>query len=184
MCILLIQSTRRKGWILPKGGWESDEECTDAAKREAWEEAGIIIQIDYDLGDVADSRPPKNPTSITILVGRVTRHSLISSFFSFRCLSRKREKGVIATVLRKSLGGGPTNIYLKAEVQLSPSKDGSSIHYRVMCPGDDRGVIVHCHAPSSGGNAPLTANQIAILQRDITSGCTIGDVRLLETLEK
>ncbi|KAI1820945.1 NUDIX domain-containing protein [Xylaria intraflava] len=57
--VLLIQSTRRKGWVLPKGGWESDEECVEAASREAWEEAGIIIQINYDLGDIVDSRPPK-----------------------------------------------------------------------------------------------------------------------------
>ncbi|KAI0013271.1 NUDIX hydrolase domain-like protein [Xylariaceae sp. FL0662B] len=57
--VLLIQSTRRKGWVLPKGGWESDEECTEAAEREAWEEAGITIRIDYDLGEVIDSRPPK-----------------------------------------------------------------------------------------------------------------------------
>ncbi|XXG97170.1 hypothetical protein Hte_003465 [Hypoxylon texense] len=57
--VLLIQSTRRKGWVLPKGGWESDEECTEAAEREAWEEAGIVIRIDYDLGEVIDQRPPK-----------------------------------------------------------------------------------------------------------------------------
>lgn len=58
--VLLIQSTHRKGWVLPKGGWESDEECVDAAIREAWEEAGIEVQIDYDLGDIAESRPPKS----------------------------------------------------------------------------------------------------------------------------
>lgn len=54
--MLLIQSTRRKGWVLPKGGWELDEECTEAATREAWEEAGILIQIDYDLGEITDTR--------------------------------------------------------------------------------------------------------------------------------
>jgi diphosphoinositol-polyphosphate diphosphatase len=58
--VLLIQSTRRKGWVLPKGGWESDEECTEAAEREAWEEAGITVQIDYDLGDIVEARPPKH----------------------------------------------------------------------------------------------------------------------------
>ncbi|ETS78748.1 hypothetical protein PFICI_08601 [Pestalotiopsis fici W106-1] len=57
--VLLIQSTRRKGWVLPKGGWEIDEEITEAASREAWEEAGISIQIDYDLGEITESRPPK-----------------------------------------------------------------------------------------------------------------------------
>ena len=58
--VLLIQSTRRKGWVLPKGGWETDEECTEAATREAWEEAGITIEINYDLGDIVEARPPKH----------------------------------------------------------------------------------------------------------------------------
>ncbi|KAK0635127.1 NUDIX hydrolase domain-like protein [Bombardia bombarda] len=57
--VMLIQSTRRKGWVLPKGGWEIDEECTEAAEREAWEEAGIMVQIDFDLGEIKDNRPPK-----------------------------------------------------------------------------------------------------------------------------
>jgi diphosphoinositol-polyphosphate diphosphatase len=61
--VMLIQSTRRKGWVLPKGGWEIDEECTEAAAREAWEEAGILIQIDYDLGDINETRPPKKKSS-------------------------------------------------------------------------------------------------------------------------
>ena len=57
--VMLIQSTRRKGWVLPKGGWELDEECHEAAAREAWEEAGIVVHINYDLGDIQDTRPPK-----------------------------------------------------------------------------------------------------------------------------
>ncbi|KAL5612087.1 hypothetical protein BROUX41_000365 [Berkeleyomyces rouxiae] len=57
--VLLIQSTRRKTWVLPKGGWEADEDCSEAAQREAWEEAGIIVRIDYDLGDIAETRAPK-----------------------------------------------------------------------------------------------------------------------------
>ncbi|KAL1912759.1 hypothetical protein Sste5344_001349 [Sporothrix stenoceras] len=60
--VLLIQSDRRKGWVLPKGGWETDEDCQSAAQREAWEEAGIIVQIEYDLGDIVESRPPKAPS--------------------------------------------------------------------------------------------------------------------------
>lgn len=58
--VLLIRSTKRKnGWVLPKGGWESDEECSEAAAREAWEEAGIVITIEYDLGDIQETRKPK-----------------------------------------------------------------------------------------------------------------------------
>ncbi|KAK4162235.1 NUDIX hydrolase domain-like protein [Cladorrhinum sp. PSN259] len=57
--VMLIQSTRRKGWVLPKGGWESDEECDEAAAREAWEEAGIVVTIDYDLGEIKETNPRK-----------------------------------------------------------------------------------------------------------------------------
>jgi diphosphoinositol-polyphosphate diphosphatase len=60
---MLIQSTRRKGWVLPKGGWETDEECHEAAAREAWEEAGILVQIDYDLGDIQELSPRKKTSS-------------------------------------------------------------------------------------------------------------------------
>ena len=57
--VLLIQSTRRSGWVLPKGGWETDEECTEAATREAWEEAGITCNVDYDLGTIKETRTSK-----------------------------------------------------------------------------------------------------------------------------
>jgi diphosphoinositol-polyphosphate diphosphatase len=62
--VLLIQSTRRGGWVLPKGGWETDEATAqDAAKREAWEEAGIIVKVTYDLGLVPERRKPDQLTA-------------------------------------------------------------------------------------------------------------------------
>ena len=46
--------------MLPKGGWETDEATAiDAAKREAWEEAGIHTSITKDLGKILDNRSPK-----------------------------------------------------------------------------------------------------------------------------
>ena len=49
--------------MLPKGGWELDEATPqDAAKREAWEEAGIIISVQRDLGTIADPRKPAEMT--------------------------------------------------------------------------------------------------------------------------
>jgi len=60
--VLLIQSTRRPGWVLPKGGWEADESCTEAAQREAWEEAGIVCDVVYDLGAIKETRAPKHMT--------------------------------------------------------------------------------------------------------------------------
>lgn len=41
--ILMVSSHHTKGkWVLPKGGWESDETALEAAKRETFEEAGVI----------------------------------------------------------------------------------------------------------------------------------------------
>lgn len=62
--VLLIQSTRRGGWVLPKGGWETDEgTAEEAACREAWEEAGIECKIQKDLGKIPDRRPANQLTS-------------------------------------------------------------------------------------------------------------------------
>ncbi|KAK5045883.1 hypothetical protein LTR84_008669 [Exophiala bonariae] len=56
--VLLIQSTQRSGWVLPKGGWELDEPTASAAAcREAWEEAGILCKVERDLGHIPDTRP-------------------------------------------------------------------------------------------------------------------------------
>lgn len=53
--VLLVQSTRRGGWVLPKGGWETDEATAqEAAVREAWEEAGIVVKVNYDLGVIPE----------------------------------------------------------------------------------------------------------------------------------
>ena len=64
--VLLIQSSSRKNWVLPKGGWETDERTAeDAACREAWEEAGIECAIEKDLGTIEEKRSEaqiaKNP---------------------------------------------------------------------------------------------------------------------------
>jgi len=55
--VLLISSTRRTKWVLPKGGWEADEPTEEeAAKREAWEEAGIEVTVSRDLGHIEEKR--------------------------------------------------------------------------------------------------------------------------------
>lgn len=55
--VLLIQSSARKGWVLPKGGWEADEATQqDAAQREAWEEAGVETTVEHDLGTIDEQR--------------------------------------------------------------------------------------------------------------------------------
>lgn len=39
--VLLISNRRRTQWIIPKGGWETDETQLEAAGRESYEEAGV-----------------------------------------------------------------------------------------------------------------------------------------------
>ncbi|KAK9767145.1 hypothetical protein K7432_003268 [Basidiobolus ranarum] len=49
--ILLISSRKHPSrWILPKGGWESDEDQETSAMRECWEEAGVKGSIVGFLG--------------------------------------------------------------------------------------------------------------------------------------
>lgn len=62
--VLVVESTRRGGWVLPKGGWETDEgTAQDAACREAWEEAGIVCRVQRDLGAIPESRGPDQLTA-------------------------------------------------------------------------------------------------------------------------
>ena len=43
---LLLSSVKHADtWIFPKGGWEMDESCPEAAERETFEEAGVVGDI-------------------------------------------------------------------------------------------------------------------------------------------
>jgi len=64
--ILLVSSTNKKGWILPKGGWELDERCEDGALRETYEEGGILGTLGVRLGDVEYDRLSKGTKSTRI----------------------------------------------------------------------------------------------------------------------
>ena len=80
--VLLIQSTRRNGWVVPKGGWETDEKTAeDAACREAWEEAGIICKVLKDLGKIPDRRG----------ADELTKHAPRAMFQFFEATVQKEE---------------------------------------------------------------------------------------------
>jgi len=40
--IIFCSSAKKKEWILPKGGWETDEKIEESAARETYEESGMI----------------------------------------------------------------------------------------------------------------------------------------------
>ncbi|AAS54756.1 AGR266Cp [Eremothecium gossypii ATCC 10895] len=57
----LAQGSNGNKWVLPKGGVELDEpDFRDSARRETWEEAGVVGEIVRYLGVIEDMRPPKN----------------------------------------------------------------------------------------------------------------------------
>ena len=46
----MVSSHHTKGkWVLPKGGWETDETALEAAKRETFEEAGVIAAFNLSF---------------------------------------------------------------------------------------------------------------------------------------
>jgi len=45
--------------VLPKGGWESDGACMEAAGRKAQEVAGILYNLNHNLGQIGEARTPK-----------------------------------------------------------------------------------------------------------------------------
>jgi len=50
--ILLVSSSKKEEWILPKGGWESDETLEVSALRETYEEGGILGMIGPRLSPI------------------------------------------------------------------------------------------------------------------------------------
>lgn len=50
MEVLVVSSQKGCGMMFPKGGWETDETITQAASREALEEAGVQGNIERMLG--------------------------------------------------------------------------------------------------------------------------------------
>jgi len=50
--ILFISASRKSEWILPKGGWEKDEQMEESAIRECFEEAGVLGVLGPRLADI------------------------------------------------------------------------------------------------------------------------------------
>lgn len=44
--VLLITNRRRQHWVIPKGGIKRAMSSPDSAAKEAWEEAGVLGQVD------------------------------------------------------------------------------------------------------------------------------------------
>lgn len=50
--IMFCSASRKPEWILPKGGWEIDEELEESAVRETFEEAGVLGMLGPKLSEI------------------------------------------------------------------------------------------------------------------------------------
>ncbi|CAN0298299.1 unnamed protein product [Ectocarpus sp. 12 AP-2014] len=68
--LVLIGSLKHTDWILPKGGWDTDETAAEAAVREAYEEAGVKGLVTADLGphEIVSSRGNKSRAAMFALL--------------------------------------------------------------------------------------------------------------------
>ncbi|KAI8372239.1 NUDIX hydrolase domain-like protein [Choanephora cucurbitarum] len=57
--ILISSSKNPDNWVIPKGGWETDETQEHAALRETWEESGIKGRIIRHLGTFVERKKKK-----------------------------------------------------------------------------------------------------------------------------
>mmetsp|Transcript_41907 Transcript_41907/g.68752 ORF Transcript_41907/g.68752 Transcript_41907/m.68752 type:complete len:177 (+) Transcript_41907:130-660(+) len=72
--IVLVKSTDKAEYILPKGGWDIDETKAGCAKREAYEEAGVEGNIlGKELVEIEFVTPKGNRCHMSIFALEVTK---------------------------------------------------------------------------------------------------------------
>ncbi|CAM9631903.1 unnamed protein product [Pylaiella littoralis] len=104
--LVLIGSVKRSDWLLPKGGWDTDETAAEAAVREAYEEAGVKGVVTADLGshEIVSSRGNKSRAAMfALLVTEVLdtwpekhrRRKVVSLEEAFACCIRPEVVSVL-----------------------------------------------------------------------------------------
>ncbi|MEM9543382.1 MAG: NUDIX hydrolase [Cyanobacteria bacterium P01_E01_bin.42] len=70
--VLLITSRTNRRWIIPKGEIEPDLDAADSAAKEAWEEAGVIGELDKTLRGTYLYEKKGYPCQVQVFLLRVT----------------------------------------------------------------------------------------------------------------
>jgi diphosphoinositol-polyphosphate diphosphatase len=63
--VLLCSSSKKREWIIPKGGWEIDETVEEAAVRESFEECGVVGTLGQRLSDVVYKARKSKKVAVT-----------------------------------------------------------------------------------------------------------------------
>ncbi len=78
--VLLVRQTYRKGWHLPGGGVKWGECVEDGAKREAWEETGVVVDGPLELWGAYTYLNPRYTDHVVIYLARHWHRVERSSF--------------------------------------------------------------------------------------------------------
>mmetsp|Transcript_8070 Transcript_8070/g.11527 ORF Transcript_8070/g.11527 Transcript_8070/m.11527 type:complete len:458 (-) Transcript_8070:89-1462(-) len=107
--VLLVSSSRKEEWILPKGGWESDESMELSALRECFEESGVLGTLGPRLTDVEyETRKAKKRR------------------LELQALKKKNEK-CVATTSNPGLVNASSNVQ-NSNPEPSVFSSGNSVH--------------------------------------------------------
>lgn len=100
--ILLVSSSKKEEWILPKGGWESDETIEVSAIREAHEEGGILGVLGQNLAPIEfETRKAKKRR---LELGKETEKGTSSSAVSVQSNTSSIQSGNEDFPVPKSVG--------------------------------------------------------------------------------
>lgn len=94
--IIFCSSSKKKEWILPKGGWENDEKIEESAVRETYEEAGVIGTLGSKLDDVFLETKKKKALEVEKLPQSFQSINHVSSNDQLSSSTTPSEGGILA----------------------------------------------------------------------------------------
>ena len=151
--ILFCSSSRKEAWILPKGGWESDETLEESAMRETFEEAGVLGVLGPVLDEIEyETRKAKKR--------RLERENLIKT------MMEEQRRGSATGGTSTSNGGTGTSAGASSEdeqkaVDVSGNGDSKDTAAAGGAPADEKknssGNIDPKPPPNDGSMSPPAA---------------------------
>ena len=142
--ILLCSSSRKEAWILPKGGWESDETLEESALRETFEEAGVLGTLGPVLEEIEyETRKAKKR--------RLERENLIKTM-----MEEQRRGSLLSGGIASTGGGGASGASSGDEQHGAQHKAAAHTNGN----GKTAAAAVEAveGAPPNGGDVPPAGN--------------------------
>lgn len=116
--ILFISSAKKREWILPKGGWESDETMEKSALRETYEEGGILGTLGPPLSQITFETRKAKKRRLERLENtkRAKSNDEIAWSTSSCCASSEDELNTIGSI-------SPVNSFFSKNIPQTPDQE-------------------------------------------------------------